>query len=132
MSLIVSWSIVVLVHRWGIYFTVCTHNWWDQFNNIACNVAPFALRGSGTVKRLPRTHLRPWHPKSYLVKLLQHLILPLAHQMLSCLKRLFSPMKMKLWTHSQRSTRINNNGGTCLRWAGNAIRIKLPGIKQRN
>ena len=31
------WSIVVLVHRWGIYFTVCTHNWSDEFNYIACS-----------------------------------------------------------------------------------------------
>ena len=37
MSIIVPCSIVVLVHRWGIYLTVCTHNESDQFNYIACN-----------------------------------------------------------------------------------------------
>ena len=30
-------SIVVLVHRRGIYLTVCTHNWSDEFNYMACN-----------------------------------------------------------------------------------------------
>ena len=37
MSLIVPCSIVILVHRWGIYLTVYTHNWSDQFNYIAYN-----------------------------------------------------------------------------------------------
>ena len=37
MSFIVPWSIVILVHRWEIYLTVCTHNWSEQFTYIACN-----------------------------------------------------------------------------------------------
>ena len=37
MSPIVSRSIVVLVHRWGIYLTVRAHNWSDQFNYIDCD-----------------------------------------------------------------------------------------------
>ena len=36
MSLIVPHSIVVLMHRWGIYLTVSTHNWSNQFNYISC------------------------------------------------------------------------------------------------
>ena len=37
MSLIVPRSIVVLMHRWGIYLTVGPHNWSNQFNYITCN-----------------------------------------------------------------------------------------------
>ena len=29
--------IVDLVHRWGIYLTVYTNDWSDEFNYIACN-----------------------------------------------------------------------------------------------
>ena len=57
----------VLVNRWGIYLTVCTHNWSAEFNYKACNDwDDFYFRAQGhhvTVwQRLPRAPtVKSWH-----------------------------------------------------------------------
>ena len=36
-----QWASLLLkvLYRWGIYLTVCTHNWSNQFNYISCNAS---------------------------------------------------------------------------------------------